>query len=183
MGERTYRPASAATLAVRPRPANPRQGVIRFKALTIRCALGKGGVSARKREGDGATPLAAMRLLGGYLRRDRRAGSPNRLGLLPIDARLGWCDASGDRNYNRPVKLPYPASAEAMRRGDGLYDFCIVLDWNIAPRRREAGSAIFFHLARPGYAPTEGCIAVSRRDMVRLLPHLSRRTVVRVSHN
>jgi L,D-peptidoglycan transpeptidase YkuD (ErfK/YbiS/YcfS/YnhG family) len=67
-----------------------------------------------------------------------------------------------------------------MLRGDGLYDFCIVLDWNIRPRRRNGGSAIFMHLARPGFRPTEGCIAVDRRTMLRLLPHLSRGTVLTV---
>jgi L,D-peptidoglycan transpeptidase YkuD (ErfK/YbiS/YcfS/YnhG family) len=67
-----------------------------------------------------------------------------------------------------------------MLRGDGLYDFCLVLDWNIRPRRRGGGSAIFMHLARTGFAPTEGCIAVERRVMLRLLPHLSHRTVIHV---
>jgi L,D-peptidoglycan transpeptidase YkuD (ErfK/YbiS/YcfS/YnhG family) len=67
-----------------------------------------------------------------------------------------------------------------MQRADHLYDACLVLDWNIAPRKRGRGSAIFFHLARPGYKPTEGCVAISRRDMERLLPHLSRRTVLKV---
>ncbi len=86
----------------------------------------------------------------------------------------GWCDAPGNRNYNRLVRLPYRASHERMRRQDGLYDVCIVLDWNIRERRQGRGSAIFLHLARPGYAPTEGCIALSRRDMARLLPHLAR---------
>ena len=172
--------AGLTTLTVRPSPTDPRQGQMRAGALTLRCALGRGGVSAFKREGDGATPLGRLRLLGGHVRRDRRLPAPNRLGLKPIRPDDGWCDASGDRNYNRPVRLPYAASAESMRRADALYDVCLVLDWNIAPRRRSAGSAIFFHLARPGYTPTEGCIAVSRRDMMRLLPLLTRRTVVEV---
>ena len=95
-------------------------------------------------------------------------------------ADLGWCEVPDDRNYNRPVRLPYPVSHEYMQRPDRLYDACLVLDWNIRPRRRGRGSAIFFHLARPDFTPTQGCVAVSARTMARLLPLLSDRTVVRV---
>jgi len=106
----------------------------------------------------------------------RRSG----LSMRRIGNTDGWCDAPDDRNYNRPVKLPYPASCETMKRGDRLYDVCIVLEANIKPRRRGMGSAIFFHITRPGFAPTEGCVAVSPRTMERMLPHLSRRTVMKV---
>lgn len=178
MGEQRVNPRKPPPVAVRPSPSDPRQGVIRFGAVTLRCALGKGGISAFKREGDGAAPLGRMSILGGYLRRDKRFAAPNRLDLRAIRATDGWCDAASDRNYNRPVRLPYATSAETMRRNDSLYDICLILDWNIRPRRRGAGSAIFFHLARPGYLPTEGCIAVSRRDMARLLPFLTKRSAV-----
>ena len=102
------------------------------------------------------------------------------LGPMPIAGNLGWCEVPADRNYNRPVRIPYRASHETMRRGDRLYDYCLVLDWNISPRRRGRGSAIFFHLARPGFTPTQGCVAVTARVMARLLPWLSDRTVLEV---
>lgn len=165
---------------VRRRPGKASQGILSLGGLTFRCSLGKGGISARKREGDGATPLANLRVLGGYFRAGGAVRRRDRLGLTPIGPDLGWCDAPGDRNYNRPVPLPYPASHERMRRKDHLYDICIVLDWNIRPRRRNRGSAIFLHLARPGYLPTEGCIALSPRDMERLLPLLSTQSVFQV---
>ncbi|MGB3503014.1 MAG: L,D-transpeptidase family protein [Mesorhizobium sp.] len=167
-------------IVVRRKPGNPSQGLLVFDGRVFRCALGKGGTSSRKREGDGATPIASMRLLSGYFRRDGVVARRTNLPLAPIHARLGWCDAPADRNYNRPVTLPYAASHETMRRKDRLYDICIVLDWNITPRHRGGGSAIFMHLARPGYLPTEGCVALALRDMARLLPHLSRHTVVKV---
>ena len=100
--------------------------------------------------------------------------------MPPITKNLGWCEVPEDRNYNRPVKIPYGASHERIKRDDRLYDACLVLDWNISSRMRGRGSAIFFHLARPGFTPTQGCVAVSRRTMARLLPLLSNRTVVRV---
>jgi L,D-peptidoglycan transpeptidase YkuD (ErfK/YbiS/YcfS/YnhG family) len=169
-----------ANINVRAGPGNRTQGLLNIEGAVFRCALGKAGISALKREGDGATPVGGLRVLDGYARDKRR--QPNRPGLplKIIRADMGWCDAPADANYNRPVRLPCRASHERLLREDRLYDFCIVLDWNIRPRRRNGGSAIFMHLARPGLRPTEGCIALERRAMLRLLPHLSRRTVIHV---
>ncbi len=148
-------------LVVRARPGRPSQGLLRAGGSVFACALGRGGISAFKREGDGATPLAAMRLRTGFFRPDGRIRRISRLPLVAIGRDLGWCDAAADRNYNRPVRLPYPASHEKMWRDDRLYDVCVVLDWNVSVRRRGRGSAIFLHLARPGFTPTEGCVAVA----------------------
>ena len=182
--ERKGLPAKLAkgrrVLTVRPRPGVATQGLMNVgRGVVFACALGRGGISAMKREGDGATPLASMRLLSGYVR-ERRFLRRSRLRLDRIRPDLGWCEVPEDRNYNRPVRLPYRASHETMLRADGLYDACLVLDWNVRPRRRGSGSAIFFHLARPGFQPTAGCVAVTRCVMARLLPLLSRRTVVKV---
>ena len=89
--------------------------------------------------------------------------------MRAIRPRDGWCDAPADRNYNRPVRHPYPASAERLWRADGLYDVVVVLGYNDRPRVRGRGSAIFMHVARPGYAPTEGCIALARPHLLRVL--------------
>lgn len=145
------------------------------------CALGRGGITANKREGDGGTPLGAMRILSGYFRADHfGTARRTRLEMSPISPELGWCEVPDDRNYNRPVRLPYRTSHERMLREDRLYDACIVLDWNIRPRRRGRGSAIFFHLAREGFTPTQGCVAVTAAVMRRLLPRLSPRSILRV---
>jgi L,D-peptidoglycan transpeptidase YkuD (ErfK/YbiS/YcfS/YnhG family) len=108
----------------------------------------------------------------GYYRADKFSRLPSGIDLRRIVRYAGWCDAPCDRNYNRPVGLPYRASAERMWRDDDLYDAVLVLDYNITPRVRGAGSAIFLHIARPGYAPTEGCVAISKRDMRMLLSNL-----------
>ncbi len=171
---------TVSTLVVRARPGQPTKGILRAGPLTFPCALGRGGITANKREGDGGTPLGAMRLLSGYFRRDHLAPGSSRLAMAPIGADLGWCEVPDDRNYNRPVKIPYRAGHERMKRDDRLYDACLVLDWNVSARRRGRGSAIFFHLARPGFTPTEGCVAVSARAMARLLPHLAAGTVLKV---
>lgn len=167
-------------LTVRARPGHPTQGLLNVAGTVFPCALGRGGITANKREGDGGTPLATMGILSGYFRRDHFAGNRTGLSMREIDAALGWCEVPEDRNYNRPVRLPYAASHEHMRRDDRLYDACLVLDWNISPRRRGRGSAIFFHLAQPDFTPTQGCVAVSARTMARLLPYLSNRTVLKV---
>jgi L,D-peptidoglycan transpeptidase YkuD (ErfK/YbiS/YcfS/YnhG family) len=167
-------------IVVRPRPSNRSQGLLSIDGRVQVCALGKGGIRALKREGDGGTPLARMRLLACYIRADNVV---NRQTMLPqerISFKLGWCEVPSDRNYNRPVSLPYPVSHEPMRRKDNLYDIVIVMDWNIRPRKRNGGSAIFFHVARPGLTPTEGCVALPGDVMRRLMPRLSDRTVLTV---
>ena len=175
-----FRP-SRTIFGVRRRPGKASQGILSLQGRTFRCALGKGGIAALKREGDGATPLADLRVLGGYFRADGVVRRRDRLGLTPIGGDLGWCDAPDDRNYNRPVRLPYPASHENMRRKDRLYDVCIVLDWNISPRRRNCGSAIFLHVAGPDFAPTEGCIAIGRHHLERLIARIGQETILRIS--
>ena len=168
-------------LAVRARPGRRSQGLAAAAGTVLSCALGRGGITANKREGDGGTPLGDLRVLWAYRRPGRGVLPPSPLPLSPTFPALGWCDAPGDRNYNRPVRLPYPASCETMQRADRLYDVVLVLDWNMRPAIRGRGSAIFLHLAREGYAPTEGCIAVSPATMRRLLPLLRPGSVVRVT--
>lgn len=136
---------------------------------------------ALKREGDGATPLGPMRVTNVLYRSDRLQRPRTGLALQPIRNRDGWCDAPGDRNYNRPVRLPYPASAENLWRSDTLYDVVVVLDYNVRPRIRGRGSAIFMHVAHPDYAPTAGCIALRRPHLMLLLSRLARGSVIKVS--
>ncbi|WP_245440222.1 L,D-transpeptidase family protein [Mesorhizobium sp. Z1-4] len=164
---------------MRSRPGNRAQGQLIAGNRVMRCALGRSGISANKREGDGATPRASMKVIGGF-RRGRRIAVPARLSLRAIRADFGWCDAPADANYNRLVRLPFTASHEKMMRDDRLYDVVIVLDWNIGSRRRNLGSAIFLHVAKPDYAPTEGCVAVSPRDMAWLLAQMGRGSIVKV---
>lgn len=156
------------------------RGWVAFGALRWRCALGRGGSRAVKREGDGATPLGRFRLLRAYYRPDRLLRPRLAIPLQALRPSDGWCDASGDRNYNRFVRHPYAASAERLWRDDGLYDVVVVLDYNIRPRAQGRGSAIFLHCARDDYAPTQGCVALRRRDLVAMLQVVgSRAQIVR----
>jgi L,D-peptidoglycan transpeptidase YkuD (ErfK/YbiS/YcfS/YnhG family) len=156
------------------------RGTLTFAGLRFPCALGRAGCRARKREGDGATPIGQWRLRAVLYRPDRMRRPLTSLPTRAIRRHDGWCDASADRNYNRPVRLPYPASAERLWREDALYDVVVVLDYNECPRVHGRGSAIFMHVARPGYAPTEGCIALARAHLLCLLERLPARAAIGV---
>ena len=144
-------------------------GVLHHAGQRYRAALGHGGIVMQKMEGDGGTPAGLLPLRRVLFRADRlprpRAAVPVSL-LAPHD---GWCDDPTDPAYNRPVRLPYAARHEELWRGDGLYDVIGVLGWNDAPVERNRGSAIFLHGAREDYAPTEGCIALARADLLAVL--------------
>lgn len=150
-----------------------------------RCALGRSGVrpADQKREGDGATPAGAWTVRRVLYRPDRGPAPPTRLPVRPIAKDDGWCDAPDDPAYNRPVRLPYPASCETMTRQDGLYDVVMVIGHNDDPPQPGLGSAIFVHCAAPDYAPTEGCVALARDDLRALLAALSPGDVIEVSED
>ena len=136
-----------------------------------RCALGPGGVTpaAAKREGDGKSPLGDWPLRRVLYRPDRGGAPKTALPVQALSADDGWCDDPADPNYNRPVKLPYLASAERLWRDDGLYDLIAILGHNDDPVIPGAGSAIFLHLARPDFSATQGCVALARADLESLL--------------
>jgi L,D-peptidoglycan transpeptidase YkuD (ErfK/YbiS/YcfS/YnhG family) len=149
----------------------------RFHAggVVLPCALGQAGINHTKREGDQATPAGAFRLLQGFYRRDRLMRQAWTLPMAGIRASDGWCDDPESGCYNRRIRLPCRAPCEKLWRRDHLYDLLVVLDYNIHPRRKSRGSAIFLHCARPNFAPTEGCVALRFADLRRLLPRLSRK--------
>ena len=156
-------------MVVRALSAGGRRGWLLMGGRGFPCALGRSGRRAVKREGDGATPIGRWELRKILYRRDRVLRPRSGLPVQAIKRSDGWCDAPADRNYNRAVPLPYPASTEALWRADRVYDLIVVLAHNERPRQRGCGSAIFMHLARPGYPPTEGCIALSARDLRQVL--------------
>ena len=142
------------------------------------CALGRAGIVTRKREGDGGTPRARLPLRSVLYRGDRQVRPHSALPLRAITPRDAWCDDAGDRRYNRLIERPPGEAQERLQRDDQLYDIVVELGWNDAPVIRGRGSAIFWHLARPGLTPTAGCVAVERHVFVKLLPRLSRDCVM-----
>ncbi len=145
------------------------QGKLHLGGRYFLCALGRGGRRPKKQEGDGVTPKGRWSIRQVFYRPDRIIRPSTALPVTPLTPSMGWCDAPSDANYNRLVSLPFSDSHEKLWRQDNLYDLVAVLGYNDRPRARGRGSAIFLHLARKGYTPTEGCIAVSQWDMLRIL--------------
>lgn len=167
-------------IVVTPDPAHPQRGTLTYGDRSYPCVLGRSGARADKQEGDGATPVGSFPLRYVVYRADRGIAPTTVLPVGTIAAKDGWCDAPNDPNYNRPVTLPYPASAENMWRDDGLYDVVVVLGHNDAPVVPGAGSAIFMHVAPSDGGPTAGCIALAQNDLRELLSHIDAFTMVTV---
>jgi len=144
-------------------------GFLSWSGGRVRAALGKGGLSHAKREGDGATPIGVFALRNLFYRADRMARPATGLAVSVIEPGSGWSDDPHDVLYNRPVTLPHPYSHERLWREDGVYDLIVPLGYNDNPPVPGWGSAIFLHCARPDYGPTEGCVAVAASDLLTIL--------------
>jgi L,D-peptidoglycan transpeptidase YkuD (ErfK/YbiS/YcfS/YnhG family) len=163
-------------IRIRARPGRPTQGFLVAGALTLPVALGRGGVRADKREGDGGTPRGCFRPVRLWWRADRL---PHPRTLLPV-RRIGpldaWCEDPADRRYNRAFRRSANEPGDRLMRPDHLYDLIIEIDHNTRPRIAKRGSAVFIHVAREAFAPTAGCVALRRRDLQILAPRLSPKT-------
>ncbi|WP_428032150.1 L,D-transpeptidase family protein [Ancylobacter sp.] len=167
---------------VRPAPHlfGRQRGWVIADGRPISVALGRSGIRADKREGDGATPKGVWHAREVRYRADRGLRPTTRLPVHRIRRQDGWCDDPHDGRYNTPVRLPLRASHEEMWRPDGLYDLVIVLDHNSRPRRAQRGSAVFLHIARGNFEPTAGCVAFRPADLRRLLDRLTPRTAIEI---
>ncbi len=154
---------------------------LEFRGRRYRCALGRGGVRTDKKEGDGATPTGRYPLKRLYIRRDRIPDIETALPVSDIAPDDGWCDDPSRPEYNTRVKLPFAGGHEEMFREDHLYDLVIELAHNDAPPVPGAGSAVFIHIAKPDYAPTEGCVALDIDDLKTLLAAWGPETEVEIS--
>jgi len=168
------------TLTVRTAPGTRTRGLLVAGPLAWPVALGRGGIAANKREGDGATPRGRFRLVRLWWRADRDPRPVTRLPVRRIGADDAWCEDPADRRYNRPVKRAPGSTADRLRRNDQLYDFIIEIDHNTRPRVARRGSAVFIHVARPGLAPTAGCVAMPKPRLRRLLEKLGPETVIHI---
>lgn len=168
-------------LRVTTAPGDRARGLLRAGPLTLPAALGRAGIRADKHEGDGATPRGRFRLRRLWWRADRLPRPPTALPVRRIRPDDAWCEDPRDRNYNRPIKLAAARPGDRLWRADHLYDLVIELDHNTRPRVAGRGSAVFVHVARFGFRPTAGCIALERAALKRLLVHLSTRTRIGIA--
>lgn len=150
-------------------------GLFRFPV-----ALGRGGIKADKREGDGATPAGRFRLKRLWWRADRAPRPRTLLPVRRIGAQDAWCEDPRDRHYNQHVRLPPGAPADRLWRRDHLYDLVIEIDHNTRPRVAGRGSAVFIHVTRAGFGPTAGCVALRADSLRALLGKVGRRTRIHI---
>jgi L,D-peptidoglycan transpeptidase YkuD (ErfK/YbiS/YcfS/YnhG family) len=149
------------------------RGTARLGERAFPCALGRAGLIADKREGDGGTPIGRFPFRRLLYRADRVPHIETRLPALHIDPEDGWCDDPASADYNRPVRLPHPARHEKLWLADRLYDLVVVIGHNDDPVVTGAGSAVFLHVARDDWGPTAGCIAFARNDLLAILAQVS----------
>jgi L,D-peptidoglycan transpeptidase YkuD (ErfK/YbiS/YcfS/YnhG family) len=160
--------------------AGETRGWARIGSLRLPCALGRSGIAANKKEGDGCTPAGRFPIRHLLYRPDRVRDLALRIPARPLSPMDGWCDDPADPQYNRPVTLPYSGRHERLWREDSIYDLIVVIGHNDAPVIPGDGSAVFLHLARPDFTPTEGCVAFARAEFVRLLEHMAPDTFIRI---
>jgi len=174
--QRTMERTTLRSIRVSTRPGGRSQGWLFAGPLTLPVALGRTGIKADKRESDGGTPRGRFRPLRLWWRADRlprpRTLLPVRL-IGPDDA---WCEDPHDRRYNQPFRRSANEPGDRLRRDDILYDMVIEIDHNTRPRVAGRGSAVFIHVARPGFAPTAGCVALRPRDLKALLSRINPKT-------
>ena len=130
------------------------------------CVIGKNGVSKLKREGDGKTPTGKHQIVGMLYRPDKI--SRPRKWALPIRPRDIWSDDVKDPNYNLMGTSPSLFGHEQLFRSDRLYDLILITNWNWPYAVKGRGSAIFIHSWRKNASPTEGCIALSIDNLLKV---------------
>ena len=165
-------------IRIRPRAGNSRQGWLTADGMTIPVALGRGGILANKREGDGGTPRGVFHPKKLWWRADRHTRPRTFIAARAIRPEDAWCEDPNDRHYNQPIRLTTEAPGDRLTRKDHLYDFIVEIDHNTRPRIAGRGSAVFLHLARDNFGPTAGCVSMTEAAMVRLLRRLGRKTKI-----
>jgi L,D-peptidoglycan transpeptidase YkuD (ErfK/YbiS/YcfS/YnhG family) len=156
--------------------SDPRRGWLTADGWAVPVALGRGGILANKREGDGGTPKGTFHPLQLWWRADRHPQPQTHLPVRPIQTEDGWCEDPNDRRYNQPIRLVHGQAGDRLTREDHLYDFIVEIDQNFVPRIAGRGSAVFLHLARPNFSPTAGCVSMTKSAMLRLLRRLGPQT-------
>ena len=155
--------------------------ILKYKGHKFRCSIGKSGFSRSKKEGDFTTPKGVFSLGTLYFRKDRIKSLKSKLKKKIIKKNMGWCDDARSKKYNQEIKFPFQYSAEKLFRKNSFYDIFINIKYNQSPAKKGKGSAIFLHLTNKKYKPTSGCIAVLKKDLLKVLPHINKKTKISIT--
>ncbi len=149
-----------------------------YKNYKLKCSIGKSGIRKFKKEGDLATPKGLFKLGMLYYRKDRNRRLESKLKKRIIKKKMGWCDDSRSKKYNREICFPFKYKAEKLYRKDKIYDIFINIKYNYSPAIKGKGSAIFLHIANKKYKATRGCIGIQKKDFLKLLPLINKNTKI-----
>ena len=152
-----------------------------YNNYRIKCAIGKRGIRKKKEEGDFITPIGLHKINYILYRKDRIKKLDTILKKLPIKKNMGWCDDSRSKKYNKLIKTPFTYSYEKLFKKENIYDVILVLNYNMNPTKKNKGSAIFIHIAKKGYKSTEGCVAIKKNELIKLLKNIKKNTKVKIS--
>ena len=149
-----------------------------FNEHKVKCAIGKRGLTKFKKEGDRCTPKGLFTFKNLFYRKDRIKSIKTKLKKIIIKKNMGWCDDPNSKHYNKLIKFPFTKSAEKLYKTSSSYDMFLVINYNLKNIKKNKGSAIFLHIAKGNYKPTEGCIAVSKKDFKLLLQYIKTNTKI-----
>ena len=153
---------------------------ISYNNYKVKCAVGKRGISIKKKEGDFITPKGTFKIREIFYRKDRVQNLITRLKKTVIRKNMGWCDDPKSKKYNKLIYFPFKHSAEKLYRRENIYDIILVLNFNMNPVKKNKGSAIFIHVAKKSFQPTQGCIALNKFELIKLVKSIKVNTIVKI---
>lgn len=157
-----------------------KSGYLKYKNLKFKCALGKGGIKKKIKEGDNITPKGNYKIVDIYFRKDRIKNISSKFKIIKITKTMGWCDDPSSKNYNQLIKLPTKYGHEKLYRKGNIYDIIVIINYNMSPIIKNKGSAIFIHVANKFYKKTKGCIALKKNNLIKLIENISVNTKIKI---
>jgi L,D-peptidoglycan transpeptidase YkuD (ErfK/YbiS/YcfS/YnhG family) len=158
-----------------------KSGLIKYKSFKFRCALGKAGIGEKKREGDNVTPTGTFKIVKIYYRSDRIKKIASKFRAIEITKNMGWCDDPNSKNYNQLINLPSRYGHEKLFKKNNIYDIIVILNYNMKPVIKNKGSAIFIHVAKKNYQPTQGCVALKKNNLLKLISKINKNIKIKIN--
>ena len=158
------------------------QKYLTFKNYKAKCAIGKKGIGSKKKEGDLITPRGKYKVKYILYRKDRIKKIQSEMRIIKIEKNMGWCDDPRSRNYNKLIKLPSSYKHEKLFKKENIYDIILVLNYNMRPIKKNKGSAIFIHVSKKNFRKTEGCVAIQKRDLLKIVKEIKKNTKVMIEN-
>ena len=149
-----------------------------YRGYKLKCSIGKLGTNKSKKEGDFTTPKGLFSLGPLYYRKDKIKFLKCKIRKKTINKNSGWCDDIKSTKYNSEITFPFKFKAEKLYRKDSIYDILINIKYNQLNVKKNKGSAIFLHLCNKKYKPTKGCIALQKKDLLKIVPHINKNTKI-----